>query len=446
MSEILSWSGRQITEAVSSRTVSAIDVAGAYIEQYSDREPELRAWAAYDPDRLVEAAQSIDHRLSSGSAVRQLEAVPIGIKDVFNTVDLPTEMGTATWAGFHPGNDARVVHSLRLAGALIPGKTATAELSVHTLGPTRNPHVHSATPGTSSSGSAVAVSARMAPVALGTQTGASISRPASYCGVFGMKPSFGLVPRTGVLKTADTLDTIGFFTAHLSDLQLVLDVIRVSGPNYPLVHRNIDAQPARTHRTAWKAVVLRDRTSLTASSELQTLMEQTVRHLSESGAEVVVREVPQEVEQARIAHAKIYAKSLAYYFRREWAAGDVLSDQLRDLVALGRTIDDAEFHDACRVQDAAEHALHEALKPYDIFLSLSTTSQAPMRGEAEPDDPSLLWTTARVPIVNVPAFRLKTGEPSGLQVGAKRFHDYVLLKFLGWAAQRSALPSVAPLG
>ena len=159
-----------------------------------------------------------------------LENIPFGVKDIFNTCDFPTQMGSDLWAGFQPGNDARVVDSVLKQGALLVGKTATAEFAVHSLGLTRNPHDLTRTPGTSSSGSAAAVSAGIIPFALATQTAGSIKRPSSYCGVWGFKPSFGLIPRTGVLKTTDTLDTIGFITSHALNLRPLLDVLRLTSP------------------------------------------------------------------------------------------------------------------------------------------------------------------------------------------------------------------------
>ena len=161
--------------------------------------------------------------------------VPFGVKDIFNTIDLKTEMGSETWKDHNAGNDARVVSVLRHQGYTPIGKTVTAEFAVHHLNKTKNPHSIDKTPGTSSSGSAVAVATGMVPFALGTQTAGSIIRPASFCGVWGMKPSFGLIPRTGSLKTTDSLDTIGFLSSYGTDMREILNLLRVKGPNYPFV-------------------------------------------------------------------------------------------------------------------------------------------------------------------------------------------------------------------
>ena len=149
-------------------------------------------------------------------------------------------MGSKIWKNFQPGNNARAVDSLEANGAIAIGKTITAEYAVHKLNETKNPHNLSRTPGTSSSGSATAVCTGDVPFALASQTAGSIIRPASFCGVWGMKPSFGLIARTGVLKTNDTLDTIGFMTSNIYNLNIILENIRLKGPNYPLIYKNID--------------------------------------------------------------------------------------------------------------------------------------------------------------------------------------------------------------
>src|SRR3989339_1518465 len=193
----------QITGMLAQKKISAVEIAQESIKQYTALEQKVQAWVCFNGDKLLSEAKAADARLSDGQPVRSLEAVPIGVKDIMNTIDFPTEMGSPIWKDFTPGNDARVVSYMRWEDAVIPGKTVTAEFAVHTPGPTHNPHRHGYMTGTSSSGSAAAVASYMVPLALGTQTAGSTIRPASYCGVYSMKPSFGLLPRTGMLKTTD---------------------------------------------------------------------------------------------------------------------------------------------------------------------------------------------------------------------------------------------------
>ena len=162
-----------------------------------------------------------------------------------NTISFKTEMGSKLWKRFTPGNNARIIDDLISNGATLVGKTVTAEFAVHHLNKTLNPHDIKRTPGTSSSGSAVCVSNGDVPFSLGTQSAASINRPASFCGVWGFKPSFGLISRTGILKTCDTLDTVGFFTSHQKNLKFILEAVRLKGKNHPFVYKNIDIKKVK---------------------------------------------------------------------------------------------------------------------------------------------------------------------------------------------------------
>jgi len=169
--------------------IKVIDLVKSCLERIDQFESTVQAWAYFDPHVTMSKARELDEKLENGTEVGDLFGVLVGVKDIFNTVDMPTQMGSPIWKGFTPGNDARVVHYLRMADAIIPGKTVTAEFAVHTPGPTRNPHNPEYMAGTSSTGSAVAVAANMAPLSIGTQTAGSTIRPASYTGIFGYKPS-----------------------------------------------------------------------------------------------------------------------------------------------------------------------------------------------------------------------------------------------------------------
>lgn len=192
--------------------ISAADYAHACADVIDEMEPKVAAWAWYDRTRFESLAARVDEDIAQRRAAGEKElpgrlaGLPVGVKDIYNTEDMPTSHGSGLFAGYTPGNDARAVTSLRREAAIMAGKTVTAEFAVHTPNGTRNPHDLTRSSGTSSSGSAVAVATSMVPVALASQTAGSIIRPASYCGVFGFKPSYGTIPRTAMLKTTDTLD------------------------------------------------------------------------------------------------------------------------------------------------------------------------------------------------------------------------------------------------
>lgn len=183
------------------------DAYAAALENIRELDPKYFAWVAYGDDAAVERIK-LEEETFGVDPDRLLEGIPVGVKDIYNTAEFPTQMGSPLWKDFTPGNDARAVYHLKRQGANVVGKTVTAEFAVHALNETLNPFDAERTPGTSSSGSAVAVSLGMVPVATGTQTAGSIVRPASFCNVYGCKPSFGTIPRTGMLKTTDSLDQV----------------------------------------------------------------------------------------------------------------------------------------------------------------------------------------------------------------------------------------------
>src|SRR5690242_5081424 len=208
---------------IASRRLSSEELVSACLERIRRLEPKVQAWQFLDPDHALAQARAADERRRSGEPVGALNGIPVGIKDIIDTGDMPTENGTVLHEGRMPRTDAAVVARLRAAGAVIMGKTVTTECAYFNPGKTRNPHNPEHTPGGSSSGSAAAVAAQMVPLALGSQTAGSVIRPAAFCGDYGFKPTHGLIPRTGVLTLSRTLDHIGLFARSLDDLALLAE-------------------------------------------------------------------------------------------------------------------------------------------------------------------------------------------------------------------------------
>src|SRR5918996_5102710 len=203
--------------------LTAVELTEACLKRIEAREAEVQAFAFLDPEHARRQARAADEHRKRGRPLGPLHGVPVGVKDIVDTADMPTENGTVLHAGRRPRADATLVSLLRAAGAVVLGKTVTTELAVYTPGKTRNPHNPEHTPGGSSSGSAAAVAAGMVPLAIGTQTNGSVIRPASYCGVYGLKPSPGPIPRTGVLPQSAPLDTVGVMAADLEGLALLAE-------------------------------------------------------------------------------------------------------------------------------------------------------------------------------------------------------------------------------
>ncbi|MBU1042434.1 MAG: amidase [Proteobacteria bacterium] len=413
--------------------IRASELSEWTIARSKDLDPHYHFWVCHDPDNLRDQARLSQARVTEGQTLRPLEAMPVGVKDIFNTHDYPTQMGSPLWKDFRPGNDARVVYSLRNAGGLVAGKTVTAEFAVHAEPETINPHNPALTPGTSSSGSAVAVALGVVPVALGTQTGASITRPASFCGIYGFKPSFGLLPRTGILKTTDSLDTVGFFSSRYGNLRRVFNVLRVQGMNYPLSHKALMDQERQspTPGRPFKILLARTHTWDQATEEARSQLLAYAHELSASGAvEIFEDPLPGSLEQCHILHSIIYDKSLSYYFKDESRQEMLISPAIREMLAHGSSVGVSDFHAAVARQEQLCASVDAFLTKYDAVLSLSTAGPAPLRDTYPPADPGLMWTMLHLPSISVPRFATKEGLPIGVQFSARRFNDFLLLGVL----------------
>lgn len=428
-----------------SKSMSPSDVANLCIDQVHKYEELYKAWVCFDADTLLKGAKACEVHLKSG-LIRPMEAIPVGVKDIFNTADFPTEMGSPIWKNFTPGNDARVVYQMKMAGALVPGKTVTAEFAVHTLGKTLNPHDVTRNPGTSSSGSAVAVAVGMVPAALGTQTAGSIVRPASFCGVYGCKPSFGLIPRTGMLKTTDSLDTVGFFTHYYEDLQRVWDVVRVHGKDYPISYAllNDAARQEKPKNRPWRVAVAKTHVFSLAPDYAQQALDEWVSRLAKlPDIEVHYIDLPDIMERAHEIHASIYNKCLAYYFKEEYKKAELVSPIMNELIEAGNKISNEEHQSALRMQVEMAASMDDLLQEYDVMVSLSTAGAAPLREEREIPDSALMWTMTHLPVISVPAFVSPDRLPFGLQLSARRYNDPLLFKFADYLRTLGCIPDKA---
>jgi Asp-tRNA(Asn)/Glu-tRNA(Gln) amidotransferase A subunit family amidase len=427
LKSFLNYSIKDMQNDINNEDLSRWEIAYMCIYSIKEIESCYMAWEMFDEKTLFEQLKTC----KSGP----LYGIPIGVKDIFNTADFPTQMGSPLWKNFTPGNDARAVYNLKNAGAVIPGKTVTAEFAVHTLGKTLNPHDAARNPGTSSSGSAVAVATGMVPAAIGTQTAGSIVRPASYCGIYGCKPSFGLIPRTGMLKTCDTLDTVGFFVSHACDLRIMFDALRVHGRNYPVSHEAFSSRPAKLESRPWKIAFVRthkwEYAKIYAKNALlgfsQLLYDHTVR-------------LPEIMSIAHEVHATIYNKSLSHYFREEYKNSQLVSPIMNDIIEQGQRISFEQYRQALILQNDIIQSMDEFMQQYDILISLSTAGEAPLRDEFEKPDPALMWTLAHLPVVSVPAFTGPNGLPFGMQIVARKYNDYLLFDFIDYLRKMELIP------
>jgi Asp-tRNA(Asn)/Glu-tRNA(Gln) amidotransferase A subunit family amidase len=419
--------------------LSASELAEECIRQVGKIESSVRAWEVFDAELLRAQAAASDSIIDDAP----LRGIPVGVKDIYDTVDFPTQMGSPIWKGFRPGHDARAVFHLRRAGAVLPGKTVTAEFAVHALNATRNPHDASVTPGTSSSGSAAAVATGMVPAALGTQTAGSIVRPASFCGVYGCKPSFGTIPRTGMLKTTDSLDTVGYFVSQAEDLARLFDVLRVHGANYPFIHRAYSdaARQAAPSGRPWRLAFCRTPVWKHAESYAKAALDGWVKSASaDSAFKFEELDLPAAFSEAHEIHATIYNKTLSYYFQEESKRAELISPVMMSLIASGAKTSLAQFQSALAAQVRLARELDAILSRFDALVCLSTAGEAPAREVTETPDSALIWTLCHLPIVSAPAFVSPRGLPFGLQLSARRYNDYRLFRLVDVLRARGLIP------
>jgi len=441
------YSIKRLNSMLEKRKISIEEIANICIKRTEDAEQAKYAWTSFDPEKLRCNARELQRAFEKKeiTTAKKLLGIPVGIKDIFNTIDYPTQMGSDIWKDFTPGNDARVVYNIKNSGGLVAGKTDTAEFAVHKLNKTLNPHDEKRTPGTSSSGSAALIALGVLPLTLGTQTAASIMRPASFCGVYGYKPSFGLIPRTGVLKTADTLDTVGFFTYHLEDMEIVFDVLRVKGMNYPISNRLLsDFQMQSKNRSkTWKIGIVKgtpwqdyeDYTKASFLTWAKKLGNNKNIHVEEL-------EFSDTISKAHEIHSNIYNRSLSYYFKDEYKETE-MSPIMKEIVGEGMEINKETFLDSLRKQEMIIDEIDEIFNDYDALITPTTAGSAPLREILEKKDSGLIWTMAHIPTVNIPLFSDANGLPFGLTVVAGKYRDLKLFKLLRELEAQGLIPDKA---
>jgi Asp-tRNA(Asn)/Glu-tRNA(Gln) amidotransferase A subunit family amidase len=413
--------------------VSALDYAKACSDRIEQFDGEVKAFHRWDRARFEERASLIDRQRTDDKRSLWMPGVPVGVKDVFNTYDFPTGMGSAILDQYTPGNDARVVSNIRLEGGIVPGKTVTAEFAVHHPGPTVNPYDPTRTPGTSSSGSAAAVAARMVPVGLGTQTAGSTIRPASYCGVIGWKPSFGLLPRTAMLKTTDTLDTIGLLARSVDDVELLFEVCRVRGRNYPVSDAALsDSARQVVSGRPWRVGLLQGPKSALEKPTPRAGLEALAKALAAAGLEIVPYRLPPEFDQAHEIHERTYRRALAYYFKLEWAQRpDMFSPTLAEMIRDGlENIPPEDYKRNIAVQVELVQLFDREMHEHDLdaVMCLATADEAPIGLDARDiPDHCLIFTMVGASAMTLPLLTGTTGLPVGVQVATRKYSDYKLL-------------------
>ena len=369
-----------------------------------------------------------------------LHGIPVGIKDIIDTAHVPTELGTPIHSGRIPFRDAWVVSRLRQAGAVIMGKTVTTELATYAPGKTKNPHDPNRTPGGSSSGSAAAVASNMVPAALGSQTNGSIIRPAAFCGVFGFKPSFGMIPRTGVLKQSSPLDQLGVFARSMDDVALLTQVLA----GYD------EVDPSTTYLRAVPplvSVAAEDPPLPPKIGFVKTPVWDRADDMCKDAHEELCESLGENIEEIELSlsfghvldhHKIIMETDLAYSYAHDYErAKDLLSDSLRGQIERGLGYSAVAYQRALAQQAILDVILTELFQVYDALLTPSASGEAPI-GLDNTGDPSFctIWTFCGVPALNIPVFKGENGMPIGTQLVGAKNDDARLLRTANWLLRK----------
>lgn len=434
-----------LRQALASGALGAAEAAEAFLARCEAVEPQVRAFAFLDPEQVRAQARRLDEHRTRGRPLGPLHGVPVAVKDIVDTADMPTENGTPADAGRRPERDATLVARLRQAGALIFGKTVTTELAYFAPGPTRNPHDPERTPGGSSQGSAAAVAAGMVPLAIGTQTAGSVIRPAAFCGIVGFKPSHGLISRHGVLAQCRELDTIGTFARDLAGAALLVEVLQgydAADPDTrPIAALPLHAATAARPPARPLFAFVKGPTWDEAAADTREAFAELVEALGgaapgEEGPEPICDEVelPREFAegvqaQLRLQHVGI-ARNFGHYLERH---GELMSPVLKRAIEDGRAIPALDYLSARDWAEVLRAGLDRLFQRYDAIVTPAAPGEAP-RDLSITGKPAFngLWTLLGLPAVTLPLMTGENGMPLGVQLVGRKGEDERLLRNAAW--------------
>jgi Asp-tRNA(Asn)/Glu-tRNA(Gln) amidotransferase A subunit family amidase len=417
--------------------ITSRDLVADCLARVAEVDDTVQAWAFLDREHALRQADILDEHRRHGRSLGPLHGVPVGIKDIFDTGDMPTELGSPVWAGRTPRKDAAAVASLRAAGAVILGKTVTTEYAYFHPGKTRNPRDPERTPGGSSSGSAAAVAASMVPGAIGSQTNGSVIRPAAFCGVVGFKPTHGLIPRTGALALSRTLDHVGVFARTVEDAALLAEVMAgfddEDADTRPVARPPFAATAAREPPLPPRLAFVRSPVWEQAEPVTREAFAELVEALGEASAEV---EIGSAFERAIDFQGVIMDVEMAHNLHRDYEqGGDKLSAQLRSLIERGRGRLAVDYTRAVAAIGPLNGALDDVFNEYDAIVTPAAPGAAP-RGLDSTGNPIFcsIWTYLGTPAITLPLMQDEDGMPLGVQLVGRRGNDARLLRTASWLA------------
>ncbi|ARJ47221.1 amidase [Candidatus Pelagibacter sp. RS39] len=435
MTDIFSLSLEELAKKIKDAELTSVEVCEKYIERINMFEKDVKAWAHFDKKVLLEKATEADDHRRSGKPVGLLHGVPIAVKDIIGTVDMPTECGTVIRKGKSYSQNAEIIDLLHASGAIVMGKTATSELAY--LGPpaTTNPHDKNRTPGGSSSGSAASVASFMAPASIGSQTGGSVIRPASYCGVVGYKPSYGLISRNGVLRTSYSLDQIGMFGRKVEDVAMLAKVlIKKDKYDAATIHYSTENILSETKKGPifepkfifyktdhWKIIDKKSRESF----------EYFIKSFKKN---IEIFDTPSYFKDIhkyhQIIHETDLANNFSVYFKK---FKKKLSKYMQDAISNGNKYTAKEYAEAIDFMKRSYESYEEVFEDYHGVLSPSSPGVAPKglksTGTAEFNK---VWSYLGTPCISLPLLEGENNLPLGVQLIGNKYDDHRFLGVANW--------------
>ena len=434
MNEIFSQSVENLALKIKNSELTSVELCEKYIERIYEFEKEVKAWAFFDKKILLEKAKEADDYRRSGKPIGFLHGIPVAVKDIVGTVEMPTECGTSIRKGKSYSQNAEIIDLLISEGAIVMGKTATSELAF--LGPpkTTNPHDYSRTPGGSSSGSAASVASYMAPLSIGSQTGGSVIRPASYCGVVGYKPTYGLISRNGVLRTSQTLDHIGMFGRNVEDVALLAKaLIKKDNQDLASIHYSSENILAETKKgplfepkfifyktNHWKMIEKKSRDAF--------------EYFIKSFKNIEVFDIPSYFKDIHKYHQVIHETDLANNFSIYYKKfKSKLSKYMQDAISRGNKYSAKEYAEAIDFRKQSYESYKEVFEDYHGVLMPSSPGVAPKglksTGTAEFNK---VWSYLGTPCISLPLLEGENKLPLGVQLIGDKYDDHRFLGVARW--------------
>ena len=433
-------SALEIIEKTKKGEISSVEVAKSFIDRIEKFENKINAWAFFDKKFFLERAQEKDDWRLSGKPLGPLHGLPIAIKDIFKTEDMPTQYGTPIRENYQSRDDAKVVSILRSAGAIIMGKTVTTELAYFDPGKTTNPNDYSRTPGGSSSGSAAAVASFMAPLAIGSQTNGSTIRPASYCGVVGYKPTYGLVSRDGVLRQSFLLDQVGVIARNVEDVALCSSVIikkdledksTISFPTEDFLNR-VQAKPFFEPQLIFIATSKWKNLDEDAKKDFE-------KFLKKIDKQVTVYSNPSYFEKIFDYHKIIHETDMAYNFLSTYEKHKKkIGKKMIEAIERGLSYKAKDYAEAVDQMAIIYDTFKEAFHHYHAIITPSTTGY-PSKGLSYTGSPELCttWTYLGMPAITLPLIEGSGKLPLGVQLVGEKLDDVRLLQTANWLLKKN---------